>query len=115
MSYKEEFEAWLATRPKAVQELAAKYPPGDYKMKEDAPYGVTAPGCTVNLISYREDGLVGVVILAKDKSEAALEHETRVAKQHGRTDEEIEEIHKMDVKAHVDPQWLELVHNELED
>lgn len=115
MSYKEQFEEWLATRPQAIQELAKQYPPGDYKIKEGAPYGITAPGCTVNLVSYREDGIVRVVLKAKDKSEAAIQHEDMLCDQYGKTDEEREEIHSSDVQAHVDPQWLELVHNELED
>jgi len=114
MGYKEEFEEWLETRPQIIQDMAKKFPPGDYLVKEDAPYGITASGCTVNLQSYREDGTVGVVIKGKDKSEAALEHERNLGARYNKTAEEMEHLHKQDVFAHVDPDWLELVKNELE-
>ena len=114
MSYKEEFEAWLKTKPQEVQDLAAKYPPGDYTIKEGAPYGITVPGSKVNIESYREDGTVGVRIKGTDKSEQAIEHEKMLGARYNKSEEEMEKIHVMDIMAHVEPEWLELVHNEAE-
>lgn len=114
MSYKETFEAWLATRPEKIQELARKYPPGTYTIKEDAPYTITNPGSKVLLISYLESGFVGVIIKAEDKTQAAIDHEAMLCERYKKSKEEQEEIHKSDITTHVDPQYLELVHNELE-
>jgi hypothetical protein len=114
MSYKDTFEAWLATKPKEVQELAKKYPPGDYKIKEDAPVKVTKPGSTVLLISYLETGQIGVMIKGEDKSDDAIEHETMLCERYKKSKEELEKIHKQDVTVNVDPEWLELVTNELD-
>ena len=115
MSYKEVFEPWLAQQPEAIQELAKTYPPGTYKVKEGAPYSITAPGCTVLLISWLENGMVGVLVEGKDKSEEALEHEAMLCEQYKKSKEETQNIHDASISAHVDPQHLELVTNELED
>lgn len=115
MTYKETFDEWLKTRPPAIQEFITVYPPGAYKVIEDAPYSLTAPGTTVQLISWKENGTVGVVILAKDKTEATLSREKELCEEHGRTPEETDNIHKLDIKAQVDPQYLELVKSELDE
>lgn len=115
MSYKEEFEEWLSTRPQIIKDMVAKYPPGDYTIKEDAPYTITAPGSTVNIISWREDGQVGVAIKAENKSIEAIEHEKELGERYNKTKEEMKVIHDTDVMAHVNPKYLELVHNELLD
>ena len=48
--------AWLADRPKAVQELAERYPPHlAYRVKDGAPYGFTTPGTIVGIYSIVED------------------------------------------------------------
>lgn len=114
MDYKEHFEKWLAERPESIQKLAKKFPPGEYKIKEDAPYTVTAPGCTVTLMSYLENGTVGIMIKAKDKSKDALDHEAMLCEKYKKSKQETEAIHKKDVSAVIDPKWLELVSNELE-
>lgn len=113
MSYKDDFKMWLEERPQAIKDLVAKYPPGDYTVKADSPYSITAPGSTVNIISYLEDGKVGVQIKAENKTPEAIEHEKALASQHGRSEEELQKMHETDVMAHVDPQWLELITNEL--
>ena len=114
MSYKETFEKWLEGRPKIVQEMAVKFPPGKYIMKEDAPYAITNPGTEVELYSWLETGEVGIIVKAEDKSEEALEHERMLCARYHKTAEEMETIHKSSIRAHVDPQWLELVRNELD-
>ena len=111
---KKQFAEWLATRPPAIQDMVSLYPPGEYKIKEDAPYGVSTPGTTVNLVSYSEDGTVGVVVMAENKTDEAIEHEKQLGAQHGRTPQEIEELHKTNIKVMVEPKWLELITNELE-
>jgi hypothetical protein len=114
MSYKDTFDEWLATRPDSIKELAKKYPPGEYKIKEDAPINVTIPGSTVLLISYLEQGQIGVMIKAENKSEEALEHEAMLCERYKKSKEEAEQLHKNDVTVNVNPEWLELVTNELD-
>jgi len=113
MNYKEKFNDWLLTRPQVIKDIVALYPPGTYKIKEGAPYSITAPGCTVNIISYYETGTVGVLIKGKDKSKEALEHETLLCERYKKSKEETEDLHSRDVKAEVDPKWLELINSEL--
>jgi len=115
MSYKDTFNAWLAEQPQVIQELATAYPPGTYKIKEDAPYAITNPGSKVLLISYTQSGQVGVVIKAEDKSKEAIEHEEMLCQRYKKTKEEAEQLKAADVSVHVDPQYLELVHNELDE
>lgn len=114
MSYKDTFEEWLATRPQEIQELAKAYPPGEYKIKDDAPIKVVVPGKTVLLISYLEQGQLGVRIKGKDKSSDAIEHETMLCERYKKSKEEMEKIHKQDVTINVNPEWVELVTNELD-
>lgn len=113
MSYKEEFEAWIKTRPAVIQLLAKKYPPGYYKIKEGSPYSITSSGSPVELISYLETGQVGVLIKGKNKSKEALEHEELLCKRYNKSKQEIEDLHQRDVKANVDPKWLELINSEI--
>jgi hypothetical protein len=113
MSYKDTFEAWLATKPESIQELAKAYPPGEYKVKDDAPVKITIPGKTVLLISYLEEGQLGVMVKGADKSDDALEHETMLCERYKKSKEEVNKIHKQDVTVNVDPEWIELVTNEL--
>lgn len=56
-----EVAEWLAARP-AIHELAIAFPPGcKVTSREDAPLLVPAPGTIGIVISYYEEGLVGVV------------------------------------------------------
>jgi len=101
---KESFDKWLKTRPQSVQDLAAKYPPGIYKMKAGAPYGISCEGTLVHLISYIENGEIGVAVMAADKLPMAIEHEKVLCKKHGK---DPETIHKQNVSVQVDPQWMD--------
>lgn len=114
MSYKETFDKWLAERPQVVQEMATKYPPGKYSMKEGSPYAITNPGTVVELYSWLESGDVGIIVRAEDKSKDALEHENMLCLKHHKTEEETELIHNSSIRAHVDPEWLELVTSDLD-
>jgi hypothetical protein len=58
-----EFQAWYAERPPFIQELVRQYPPGLYRMRHDAPYGISAPGTEVSIVSWFEDGSVTVGIM----------------------------------------------------
>ena len=114
MSYKDTFEEWLSGRPEVVQALAEKFPPGKYVMKEGSPYAITNPGTEVELYSWLETGDVGIIVKAEDKSEDALEHERRLGAKYNKTEEEMKTIHNSGIRAHVDPEWLELVTSELD-
>lgn len=49
-----EFEKWLSTRPKIIQEMGSKYPPNiDYGMNND--------GDVYRIFSYFENGTVSVL------------------------------------------------------
>ena len=114
MSFTDTFNAWLATRPESIQKLAAKYPPGEYKIIKGSPYGITSDGSTVEVITYLESGQLGVLIKAENKSDEALEHEAMLCERYKKSKEEQEKIHKSDVTAHIEPEWLELVTSDLD-
>ena len=104
----EDFENWLAARPEVIQKLARKYPPDiKYKIKEGAPYSISASGSIVELYSYIENGDVRVAVLAKYKTESAIEREKYLGKKHNHTEAEMEVIHGQDVLVEIDPKWLE--------
>ncbi len=105
----QETQEWYDSRPKMIQEMYDKWPPGTYRMKEDAPYGLTAPGIIVELFSYRESGEVTVVVLPENKTEKVITHEKVLGLKHGRTREEMAEIHKAPIRAAIDPQWLDTI------
>jgi hypothetical protein len=114
MSYQETFDKWLAERPEVVQALAKKFPPGKYTMKEGSPYAITNPGTEVELYSWLETGDVGIIVKAEDKSKDALEHEKMLGAKYHKTEEEMQTIHNSGIRAHVDPEWLELKTSELD-
>jgi hypothetical protein len=100
------FAKWLETRPQVIRELAIKFPPGEYRMKDGAPYGISCEGTKVHLESYLENGSIGVVVLAENKLPAGLEHERILAE---RYEKNVKEIHAQNVKVEVDPKWLEKI------
>jgi len=97
------FKDWLATRPKAVQELAKKYPPGQYRIAEFAPYGISCAGTIVDLYSYTESGEVGVIVRSGNKLPSCLLHERCLAEEFGKNDPH----HDKNVLVHIDPIWME--------
>jgi hypothetical protein len=111
-----DFEDWLATCPETIKGLAQKYPPDiAYKIKKGAPYGISSSGSIVNIFSYLESGRIRVVVPAKYKSQAAINHERRLGEMHGKSHKEIKAINESDVLVEVDPFWLEPIlqkHNE---
>lgn len=100
-----EFEQWLRTRPKCIQDLAEKYPPGEYVMIKDAPYGLTCEGAIVSIYSYTEDGNVGVIIEAKNKTTKGLYHERKLAEKYGKEDQ-LQELHNNATRVTIDPKWI---------
>lgn len=98
----DEFEEWLKTRPESVQMLAADYPPGWYRIRDGAPYGISCPGTVVQLYSYTEDGQVGVVVHARHKRPEALAHEQMLAALYG-----TEPPHERNIWVCIDPCWME--------
>lgn len=97
------FQQWLATRPASVQRLAKKYPPGKYRIKPGAPYGISCPGTIVELYSYTEHGEIGVIVRAADKLPQALVHERTLQERHGNDTPH----HDKDFLVHIDPAWME--------
>lgn len=100
----EEFKNWLKEKPLIIQELATKYPPGRYIMKPGAPYGISCEGTKVDLYSYHENGTVSVVVMAKDKTQAAIEYEKELCEQYKK---DPEEMHLKDILVNIDPVWME--------
>lgn len=103
MTESNEFEAWLASRPQIIQDLGKKYPPGEYQMSENAPYGITCPGTIVYLNGYSENGDVIVVLKPDNMRPEGIEHSNRLMHPQGR---DHSEIAKKAISAHVDPQYL---------
>jgi hypothetical protein len=81
-----------------VQRLARQYPPGWYRIKEGAPYGISYPGTIVKLYSYVESGDVGVIVFTQRKRPEAIEHERMLAKMHGTPP-----VHGKDILVRIDP------------
>lgn len=96
------FQQWLKSRPISIQRLAKKYPPGKYRIKIGAPYGVSCPGTVVEIHSYTEHGEVGVIVRAAEKLPQALAHERALQEQHGNDSPH----HEKDVLVHIDPTWM---------
>lgn len=101
-----EFEEWLSTRPKVIQDLARKYPLGEYVIKAGAPYGISCPGTKVQMFSYHENGTVSVIVLARDKTPQGISHEKYLSDKFGKN---IDESIEADVKVNIDPKWMEPV------
>jgi hypothetical protein len=97
------FQQWLMTRPISVQRLAKKYPPGKYRIKTGAPYGISCPGTIVELYSYTEHGEVGVIVRAAEKLPQALVHERTLQEQHGNDSP----FHDKDFLVQINPKWME--------
>lgn len=113
MSYKESFDPWIKEQPKNIQKLATKYPPGTYTIKSGDLVEMIKPGGTVLLMSWLENGTVGITISAKNKSEKALENETKLCKHYKKTESETKEILNADVSLHINPNDLVLVKSEI--
>jgi len=101
-----ELQQWYDSRPKVIQDLYDRYKPGTYQMTEDAPYGLSAPGVKVQLHGYTEAGGLIVIVLAKDKNQTSLDHETVKGLEHGHSLQKIEEFHKKDVQVTVLPKYV---------
>ncbi len=103
----EEFNEWLDTRPQVIKDLVAKYPPFDkYIIRKGAPYAISREGTIVSIQCYFESGDVGVVVMARDKTKEAIDHEIYIGKTHNRSDEDIENFAKENVMCQIDPVWL---------
>jgi len=107
--HQKEFNAWIVTRPKIIQDLASKYPPANYLIKDGAPYDISCPGTKIKLHAYYEDGMVSVVIYPENKLPAAIEHEIRLGKRYNKSPEEMKEIHESETRVIIDPIWLEYI------
>lgn len=103
MTENKEYEDWLLTRPQIIQNLARKYPPGEYEMSDDAPYGLTCPGTVVSLEGYSETGEVIVSIIPGNWRPEAIKYSNRILHPQGR---DHSELAKLVISAHVDPQYL---------
>lgn len=99
----DEMEEWLATRPKVIQELARKYPPGEYRMAPNAPYGITGPGTIVSIIAYNENGNVRVVAEPHNMLPAGIEHSNSILHPQGR---DHSEFANTGISVHVEPKYL---------
>jgi len=98
-----EFEEWLLTRPPIIQQMGRKWPPGQYRIAEGAPYALTCPGTIVDLMAYNEDGTIRVVVLPENIRQEAKEHSNALLRPQGR---DFSEMEGKPISAYVDPQFL---------
>lgn len=103
------YEQWFSERPPHVQEMIKKYPPGKYVVRQGAPYAISCPGTIVEIVSYGEDGEVGVTIKPENKLPEAIEHEKRLALQHGTPPEKLKKLQESGVMVRIDPKYLTLI------
>jgi len=112
MSKKDEIKAfndWLATRPPSVQRVGKNYPAYlQYIVKQGAPYSISGPGTLVQIDSYTESGDVGVIVMAQQKTMAAIQREKELCVEHGTKYADVKEAN---VKAWIDPKWIEPISN----
>lgn len=101
-----ELSEWFDTRPKNIKKLFLEYPPGEYMIKKGAPYAISSEGTVVYLESYLVSGEVGVIILAEEKTESAINHEKKLGVLYNHANEYIKDINNSNIKVFVDPKWL---------
>ena len=54
---------WARSKPPSVRKLVSEFPPDRvYRVKEGAPYEITGPGTIGTVVSYHEEGVVGLWI-----------------------------------------------------
>lgn len=94
-------EEWVETRPDHIRELISKYPPGHYLVKSFAPYAITAPGCEVELIGYKDDEVIVIVLKSTPASDL---HCLELSKKFGRGP-----TSAIGLEAKMSPEWLELL------
>lgn len=73
---------WLDRLPSDIRATVEKYPPGKYRIKKDAPYSITAPGCLVAVIDYKSATRAYVTIV-KGTPEAHAQHAAKL-RAHGK-------------------------------
>lgn len=102
----DDFKEWLDTRPEIIQKVGKQFPPGDYIIKEDAPYRITPPGTKVSLYSYLENGNVYVVLFAENKNDESVFNFINTSLHYNKKPSEIMNMISSDIKVEVDPIWL---------
>lgn len=109
---KKEWYDWFNSRPKEIQELVKKYPPGTYKIKPGAPYAISCPGTIVQLYAYienSEDGEeneVSVIIFPSELLVEAKKHIKYLCQKHGTN---YTNNINTPTKTNVETQYLELI------
>jgi len=98
------YMSWYMSRPPAVKQLIIEYPYPFYKVKEGAPYGISAPGTVVILNSYRETGEVSVIVPPENLTEIAKAHIMRLT---GGKEEKYKEAITVSHLVVVEPQYLD--------
>ncbi|TSE11309.1 hypothetical protein [Aquimarina algiphila] len=98
---------WYDSRPKIIQQLYEKCPFGEYIISNDAPYALTCPGTTVEVIGYRITGEIIVKLLRENMLPEALKHEAELIEKYQTPKENIETIITADgMKTVVEPEHL---------
>lgn len=110
MDHSEEFEKWMQNKPPIIRQLVAAYPPGRYRMKENAPYAISCPGTLVTLAGYRETGEVIVIVDADDLLPEAIAHQKMLLNRRGG---DYSEVAGRPQTVYVDPIYLELMKKEI--
>lgn len=95
--------AWYESEPKIIQDLVKMYPYEFYIMSDSSPYGISGPGTIVELVSYREDGMIGVVVHPQFLTPADKEHIRALCQIHG---QDYETMTSIPHKVAVEPKYL---------
>ncbi|MEO6305161.1 MAG: hypothetical protein ABIP51_18525 [Bacteroidia bacterium] len=69
-----EFHDWYESRPESIKSMVKELPYTLYEVLPGSPYGISAPGTKVFLNSYRESGMVTVVVTAENLTKEGKEH-----------------------------------------
>ncbi len=100
----EVFKTWYRQRPPHIRELVRQYPFDYYRIKEGAPYSISAPGCKVELISYTDSGRVSVVV---NPGNYEIDSIIRIRHLGQMNNRDVRGAIKHGTRTYVDPQWLE--------
>ncbi len=99
-----EISRWFYQRPVEIQRMILLYPYDQkYRMKEDAPYGITSPGTIVEILSYFGRGEVRVLVRPENLTSQSKEHIALLCNQHRKN---YDEMISRDHHVVVDVKWL---------
>jgi hypothetical protein len=102
-----DFAEWYNNRPVKIQEMIKQYPFGTYKVKEGAPYAISCPGTIVEIVSYRENGEVKIIIPIINLQASAIVHIVQLPKGQDQLTKQFHDPLSKAITVDIDPRYLD--------